>query len=493
MPRTPHRFLFALLLGLAQACGETPSPAPETPSADASPPPNVLVFLVDTLRADHLGCYGYEKDTSPNIDAFAKEGTLYEFAWAAASSTSPSHGSIFTSTYPRVHGVWNRTLDQKGEPIFPRLADKAETMAESFQNAGYATVAITDGGNVTEARGCAQGFDHFDSGFRGVRDRVTTAKAWLEKRNEEQPFFMFLHTYQVHTPYIPESEFVEKFADPDYQGKYRTAWEGALEFSEKNQVKNAIRVIQQRFYKKHHPKEGEGAPNSEDLNFLISLYDAEIGLTDAVFGDLVAWMKEQELWENTVILVTSDHGEEFWEHGQYGHHQVYDHTLHVPFLVRTPDGVGGLRRPDNIELLDLMPSLLELCGIPIPNSVMGRALNFQSALPPQEDTQNVIGETNWPEEQVAFRTGKNKAMLFPNSNRRPEAYLLETDPGEHKNRVGTSTSQAFLKQVIETLETWRKLCADTRAEYGLAPAIRNIRQLSPERLAELQALGYVEW
>jgi len=483
MPSTLHRTLVLLTLALL-GCGQKSA----VPLA-AGPSVNVLVILIDTLRADHLGSYGYPHSTSPFLDKFAAQSTLYERAWAQASSTSPSHGSIFTSTYPRVHGVWNRTLDPNGEAIFPRLASKAITLAEVFQEGGYATAAITDGGNVTESRGFGQGFDSFEAQFKGVRNRVERAKDWLQEERTK-PFFLFLHTYQVHTPYIPEAKFVEKFGNADYHGPYRKAWRDALEFSKSNQIKNAIRVIQQKFYRPHHPKEGEGPPSPDDLEFLIALYDAEIGTTDAALEDFLTWAEKEGHLKNTLVVITSDHGEEFWEHDQYGHHQVYDHTLQVPLLVRTPGQIKGVRRPENVELIDLMPSLLSFAGLPIPPSVMGRTLKFGEAIK-NGDTHTAIAETNWPEAQIGVRQGDTKAMLFPNSNRHPEVYFLTDDAGEIEDQIGQPRGKYFLGQTMNALQSWEILCKETQSLYQLAPALRNIRQLSPERLAELQALGYV--
>jgi arylsulfatase A-like enzyme len=468
----------------------TPDPGPARPEV----PPNILVFLIDTQRADFLGAYGHDRPTSPNLDAFAADALVYERAYAAASSTSPSHASIFTSTYPHTHRVWNRIIEEsREEPIFPSLSKHSATLAEAMSFAGYATAGICDGGNLQKSRGFAQGFDLWDSKFFGAENRVQRAEKWLKlRRKRDQPFFMFLHTYQVHTPYLPDPEHVEIFADPNYDGVFRKAWIDAKTFYESaKQEPGTIRKVQGDYYKPHIPAVGAGPPAPDDLAFLIALYEAEIHQMDQAFGQLIQSLKDQGLYESTLIVVTSDHGEEFWEHGQYGHHQVYDTTLHVPFIVRAPDGPRGERRSEAIELIDLMPTLLYQADIDIPESCVGRVLNFERPDPISEH-RAVIGESNWPEQQVAYRVGNQKAMLFPEADRPAEVYQMNRDPGESTDLASAAEGKAFLVKILPRFEAWATECVAWTKRYNMNPSVRDKGRMSAEERAEMIALGYLE-
>lgn len=512
MTSTRARFLVRLLPGLllCAACGDgAPSTADANAAdvsfdfaaaadADAPPPvadrPNLVVFLIDTQRADFLGTYGHPQPTSPQLDAFAREGMVFEAAFAQASSTSPSHASLFTSTYPRTHGVWNRVVhDVLDDPVHPALADSAVTLAEALAEHGYDTAGIADGGNVQASRGFAQGFRVWDSDFRGADHRVDRAVRWLDsERDPAKPFFLFLHTYQVHTPYVPERQYVELFADPDYDGPLRAAWEGARAYWEENiaTLRGAIGDIQSRFYKPHIPKEDGTSLPPADLAFLKALYEAEIRQTDAAFARFLAALDERGLDENTLILVTSDHGEEFWEHGKYGHHQIYDHTVHVPFFVRGPGVPAGARRSDPVELLDVMPTLLRQAGVEralMPPAVVGRVLDLGRADSPADD-HVVVAETNWPEAQIAWRHGARKAMLFPESERPAEVYRWRDDPLEQDDLAAREA--AWLEAIRPPVADWKQSADAWQAQQGLQPGVRGLDRLSPAEQAQLQALGY---
>lgn len=498
------RILPALALcGALSACGDEPAPTPDGAGGDpassalalrSETPPNILIFLIDTQRADHLGFHGHAAPTSPQLDAFAEESLVFERAYAPASSTSPSHASLFTSTYPRVHGVWNRVPRGEDEdPIFPALSPKAITLAEVLQEAGYSTAAICDGGNLQENRGFSQGFQVWDSKFLGAENRVDRALQWLDsERDPEQPFFLFLHTYQVHTPYLPEPQYLEQFADPDYQGPLREAWQRARSFwTSSSEVRGAIRRIQGDFYKPALPADGE-LPRSEDLAFLKALYQAEIRQMDTAFGRLVEELAARDITpDNTLILITSDHGEEFWEHGQYGHHQIYDTTAHIPFVVRGPGTLQGARRADPVDLLDVMPTLLYWAGIEfdyLPPSMLGRVLDFGTAEAPAART--IVGESNWPEHQWSWRVGDRKAMFFPGSDRATEVYDFAQDPGEQDDLASRQAS--WLESIRADQKAWAEHAAQWQADHQLAPGVRDWNRLSQEERDALIGMGYVD-
>ncbi len=453
---------------------------------------------MDTQRADYLTMYGHEADTSPNLQAFADDALVFDRAFAAASSTSPSHASIFTSTYPQVHGVWNRVVLDKGhdheKTIYPSLGDRSVTMAEALKEGDYQTVGICDGGNLQVNRGMAQGFDYWDSKFLGAYNRVEHAKKWFSQdRDPDSPFFMFLHTYQVHTPYLPEPKFVEMFADPNYDGPFLKAWQGAYNaYHTGPRTSGVIRDMQKKYYNPLLPKDHEGPPPPDDLTFIKALYQAEIRQMDDAFGQLVAWLKANDLYEDTLIVVTSDHGEEFWEHGTYGHHQVYDPTLHVPLIIRAPGGPRGERRDEPVELIDLMPTLVYHADLPPPPGMQGRILDLYKAYP-DATTRDVIGESNWPEHQVAVRVGDQTAVAFPEDESKADQLFDNSKlPRETVDIAATPEGKSFLGGMHQRLDVWRDMCAQWQKQHNMRPGLRNGDRLSKEEREEMIALGYLD-
>lgn len=492
---------FLAIAGLASSCGDSPAPNDSDPArgtAGASSAfrpetaPNFLIFLIDTQRADSMGLYGSEADTTPNIDAFAQQSLVFDRAYAPASSTSPSHASLFTSTYPRVHGVWNRVPRGDEEPIFPALSPLATTLAEVLGEIGYDTAAICDGGNLQSNRGFDQGFRTWDSKYLGVDNRVDRALQWLDnERKQDQPFFLFLHTYQVHTPYLPQPEHVALFADPEYQGPVRQAWQNALAFYNANPgIKGAIRKIQGDFYRPTLPEDEFSRPAPDDLAFMLALYHANTHQVDAAFARLMSELETRGITtENTLFLITSDHGEEFWEHGQYGHHQIYEPTAHIPFIFDGP-GVKSARRSDPVDLLDVMPTLLHWSGLEVdslPPAMMGRVLDLSStaAAPPHP----IIGESNWPVHQLSWRDDQRKAMYFPGSDRADEVYRYVEDPLESHDRA--IADAAWLAEIRAPRAAWEAHAAAWQKEHDLLPGVRDWNSLSSAEQRALVAMGYV--
>lgn len=463
------------------ACGaEAPVSA-----ADAGKP-NVLLFLIDTLRADHLGSYGHVRPTSPALDAFAGTATRFENVYAQAPRTVASHASLFTSTYPAVHGAWNGAHPSEGEDApLPNLSDKAHTLAEVLSESGYDTAGICDGGWLKKSRGLAQGFAHFESHFRGVEDRVGEALKWLERRSkEEQPFFLFLHTYEVHTPWLPDPELLEPFVG-DYQGKLLGVLEAARAFHASGEVKNPIVDTHRKFFE---PLLGELDP--EDVQFVKALYDAEIRKVDREFARLLAALDALGLAEDTLVIVTSDHGEEFGEHGRWEHVQVYDECLRVPLLVRLPGQRAGEVRNDPVELVDVMPTLLAELGLDIPEAAQGRAIDLRAPETPGPERE-LWAETNEPRAQVAWRRGASKVVLHPDEDARGEVFDLSSDPRETNDLATGDQGTAAAAHARVRLEAWRGTSAEHALRFGLDRPVLSQDDLDPQTIRELEELGYV--
>ncbi|MDF1799950.1 MAG: sulfatase [Planctomycetota bacterium] len=291
---------------------------------------DVLLIVIDTLRADALSCYGNEGPTSPVLDALAADGLRFDEVLTQAPNTATSHATLFTGLYPWTHRVANLTSLEHGTAGLPPAFI---TLAERFAAAGYDTAAFTDGGPLGRAWNLMQGFDHLAGQFEGVEAKVDQTLAWLEAEGSDADRdrrFVFLHTYQVHEPYLPPLEYRDRFnTNPGYDGPVLAAETEA----------RALRT-----------SGGEVEPNGKilfrdkadfgpaDVRYLWDLYRAELAFTDAQLGRLFDELKARGEYDDMTIIVTSDHGEEFGEHGLFGHKQLYRETLRVPLIVKLPKG-----------------------------------------------------------------------------------------------------------------------------------------------------------
>lgn len=485
------RYCSILLLALCLvACGGEPSTSTEASGGGSGPARtdwNVVMIVLDTLRADGLGCYGNPRQVSPRLDAFAAEGILFENAWAVSPGTASSHASMFSSTYPETHGVWNREMHEGEAAGGHALSPEAITLAEAFQEAGYFTGAIADGGFVSEARGLDQGFEYFESFTRGGPAIFKHAGKWLDRHAaDEDPFFLFVHTYETHVPFVPLPADLERIAG-DYRGPMRDAYEAAYAESEGNERKRKKQTTQA----KHFRKLLHGELSQADKDFYRVLYDAEVLLTDRLVGELLDRLEVLGLQENTLVLITSDHGEEFWEHGQHGHTQVYEPLLHIPLLVRMPEGPQGVRRSDGLDHVDFLPSLLAAVGIAKPKTAMGRIVDFAA-----EDLSGaerwLVGQNNYPTAQTAARRGTQKWIAYADPERKEELFDLAEDPLETRNLVEEDPAAGFLKSARAFADDWRQQCLDWIEAHRLEAIERgDSRQMPGQSQRELEQLGYI--
>lgn len=327
----------------------TPSVVPEI-SRQRAPlvrPPNVVLYVIDTLRADHLGCYGYERKTSPNIDALSRDGVCFEEVTAQSSWTKSSVATILTGLLPSVHGA----LDYAD-----KLPQEVETVAEILAQNGYSTVAVVGNGFASGRFEVTQGFQKerlILGRAHQIHDTVVTS---LEQLDPSKPFFLHVHTMDPHTPYAPPKVF--------------NRWSKSL----RSVTGPQLREIGERAW--FGPASGtpERPPELEDL---IALDDGEVAANDHAFGLLVKELKERGLYDNTLILVVSDHGEEFFEHGGFGHvHTLYRELLRVPLVVKFPNQVGaGTRAAGEWQHLDVAPTMLAALGIEVPPAMKGIAFD----------------------------------------------------------------------------------------------------------------------
>ncbi len=310
---------------------------PENPTASSWPqlnsPPNILIYLIDTLRADHLGAYGNPQGLSPHLDAFASEALLFEQPMAQSSWTKSSVASLFTGLLPPFHQA-NRREE--------RLPSQLETLAESLAQEGYATRAFGTNINISEVFGFTRGFEDFtfmDDETKGSEHLTNGALQWLDQRDPNRPFFLYLHTLDPHSPYQPKEPFRSAFAATVREETFA-------------QSRTHIRQLE-------HGKQPADPLIVEELK---SLYQAEIAANDASFGALLQGLRERGLYEDTVILFLSDHGEEFAENRQWTHGKnLLQETTHIPLILRVP-GMAPGRSQVPVQHTDWKPILLQLAG-----------------------------------------------------------------------------------------------------------------------------------
>jgi arylsulfatase A-like enzyme len=409
------------------------------------PHPNVIWISVDTLRADRLGVYGAERPTSPELDKLARSGVRFEWAISQAPWTKPSHRSMLTGFYPSVR--------DKGRTQF---------IGVPFHRAGYRTFAITGAGQIDSSFGFDRGFEIYRLNY-WIHDPATMLD-WVVER-ADSPFFLFLHTYETHEPYT-HTRFVEGMPGGRFQG----------EFSKKtyNQVRGQL--------------------TDEEKVYVKALYDGDIAYTDAKLGILFADLEKRGLLDNTILIVTSDHGEQFWDNGTWGHGQsMWDHQIRVPLIVRLPPKLGfpaARVETDQIELLDLYPTVLDLAGVPLEQPVQGRSIRklFEAAgpLPPKPAFAE---HTNVPMfERRALRTPRFKLII---SHRRKakgeepstyELFDLRADPREQ-----IDLSARFPDQVARLeAELYRRMSRDAGERDEEVP-----ENVDGELRKQLEALGYI--
>lgn len=326
--------------------------------------PNIVLIDLDTLRADHMSIYGYDRQTTPNIDAWTERSAavVFENTIAAASWTLPSHVSMFTAMDTHKHGIHQN----KPMPL------SMQTLAEILRAAGYSTIAVTGGGFVHSSFGFAQGFDEYRSfssrmGFENEIE-VTTRDALKKlERYQEHPFFLFFHTYEIHNPYRPRMPGLEAIGGRDTE--YVIGVEDLPRHADDGFLNHRQLVL--------GTSKGERFENRPDdlMEMAIDLYDAGIVYADKFVNMVLARIDELELANNTIVVITSDHGELFGEHGEVNHYCVYDGNVYVPLIISAP-GVSkrNHRVRGQVRSIDLMPTLLDLVGLAQPEGIDGVTL-----------------------------------------------------------------------------------------------------------------------
>ncbi|MCP4592697.1 MAG: sulfatase [bacterium] len=427
--------------------------------------PNVLMIVVDTLRADKLGCYGSPLGLTPQIDAFAAGGTRFETTYAHAPWTLPSFASLLTSTYPVEHGAGGQV--GRWRP----LRGSARTLAECFRDAGYATGAVVNVDFLTQPFGMNQGYAAADYDFHAPSDNVnmrdataTTSAAlgWLGRR-DDRPFFMMVHYFDPHVVYAPPATFRRKFASPeDREG---SNWV----FGTRGDMMGLRR--------------GTRRLEPEIIRRVEKLYDGEVAYADQQIGRLLAELNKLGLADSTIVMITADHGEEFLDHGGFEHgHTLYDELLRVPLIMCYPPRLprGTVVAP--VGQIDVAPTLCALAGIDPEPSFAGRSLLPLVDGGAWEDRPILAMGNFWGPPLSGLRMGDHKIVRMPNGI---SLYRVSSDPRE-------LTDLASSVPVRESLEAKLAQVIAAAAARGAGAGAGSTVILSPEELERLGSLGYLE-
>jgi arylsulfatase A-like enzyme len=486
----------------ARISGSTqPIPAPGSPPA-AAKKPNVLLIVMDTVRADHVSVYGYERETTPFLREFAREATVYERAIACDGFTLPTHASMFTGVYPSWHGATVRSTYPYGSSLSPRR----QTLASVLRANGYFTAeAVANYGYLGPAMGLAQGFTSAQA-RRAVPLSDSTRPSYLresvkkflsaafnttafdqfrllatdinrhalgtieENRDRNAPFFIFLNYMDAHIPYIPPAPFRTRFNGSDRNVKPRLdeTYEGYQAL--RDEVNSEKRSL-----------------DENEKRYMISQYDAGIAFMDSAIGTLMKRLRELGLYDNTLVIITSDHGEAFGEHNrrEHGISSVYQDQVHVPLLVKYPGQHEGHRSDALVSQVDFMPTVLEVSGIAAPPGLQGQS--FRS--PRSEESSAIFSESSAVGYQQAYPRlrGARRAVFSGNLKLTvwtagdPEFYDLAADPGELNNqyRPDDPRAAALLARVNAWIAAMPRLPAQSKS-------------IDKSTLEKMRSLGYVQ-
>lgn len=401
---------------------------------------NVVIIAFDATQTSHLGSYGYYKNTTPYLDNFATKSVLFKNAISPAPWTVPTYISWFTSMYPSEHKVVNRFAVYSPPKMvlanLRNLTPSAVTLAEIMKQNGYATVGFTGDAGARGAQGGSIGFDIYidtPAGFNGFDYSMPLAMNWI-RNNTDKKFFMFLHGYDDHGQYQMKN-FTGKFVDFNYTGKYKGMVQEQAALREEGLAKGFVNVT------------------DDDVRFWRAWYDEKIYDADERFGNFLSQLKELGLLDKTIIIVSSDHGTEFYEHKTFDHgHTLYQELIHIPLIIWMPALKQGRVINDQISTLDIMPTILDLVKIS-PNAtvkIQMKGISLLPALNGREVDRDVYSETDYRlythKRAVVTKDGWKFILTLaesPNKTNIKELYNLNWDTNETINLINSEPRRTY--------------------------------------------------
>jgi choline-sulfatase len=402
---------------------------------------NVLIIAIDALQATHVSYYGYERETTPTIDSIAKNGTTFKNAYSTAPWTVPSYMSIFTGLFPSEHKVVNKYTEfTKEKQTITKLEDVSPnviTLAEELHSHGYKTAGFTGDAGVNSIFGYGKGFDTYENNdkFGSIEVSSRQALEWL-KSNSKEKFFLFLHGYDAHGQFkLPENYQGKFMTDFTYDGPYKGTPEEQGALREEGLVKGTLDLT------------------DADKEFWRRWYDSKIFDADARFAQFWKEFEAMGLTKNTLVIVLSDHGTEFFEHNRIDHGPtLYNELTHIPLIITGPNIPKDKKLDAQVSLIDIAPTILSYIGI-TPSKPYATQLKGENLLPLIEEKTNT-GHTTYTETDYrnythkrAIQTTDGMKLIMTMETGERELYNLNKDPKEQ-----TDISQEF-PQAVYTLET----------------------------------------
>lgn len=459
-------------------------------SSEKPSPPPIILISIDTLRADHLGCYGYPRNTSPNFDRLAEAGVFFRDVFSSAPVTAPSHMSLFTSLSPVIHGITNYGAAKGEEAVRTRvLSPRLTTLPEFLQAHGYLTVGLTGGGNVGAEMGFGRGFDHYEAAFgqwvdgegcyrTGIDDDTRArelVREWVAaSRREGKPLFLFFHHTICHLPYLSgPPEHRQRFLRDPVEGLPR---DPAI-FSPGDKFQETSRA----FF----------SPLNEDdprhIQHYIDLYDGGVYYSDVILGHLLEELRRAEIYDDALIVVLSDHGEELFDHAGWRHWKLFRETIQVPLVIKFPgDRYAGEEVDIPVQLVDIFPTIADYLG-------------WDGDLPPIQGTSLlglISGGGTYRGDPVSFsqdgsylRFSRDGLTFFdqPLGNTRYRLFAgsdqAETENLAEREALKLAALKKEAQRIMAKHRAWRERL------LGDEDAI--LLEADQEKVDELRALGYI--
>lgn len=479
--RLPLPAVAAALGVIVLGCGTSVDPGasrreePTTESVDRAPAvrpaplPDILLFTIDTARADHFSAHGYERETSPTVRELAERGTRFDRAYAPSSWTLPSVVSMLTGVLPREHGVTHATLESNGSQTHIPLSDELPSMVETLRAAGYETVGVTANVFLHGGLGFDRGFDDYEClGFVALPQLRQALEPRVERlAASSRPFFLWVHVLEPHFPYVEQEPALAEFWPPprprlpERVGPYT--------------VRDMLQFIRED-------------ATGDHLEFIEALYDSEIRATDDFLRELLGRLEARRL----AVVVSSDHGEEFFEHGGVGHGRtLYEESIRVPLVIALPEEeprARVVRRP--VSLMDVLPTLVELVGARVPegvsgysllSSLRGRPLRRPRVIAELDASMSLLGDVA-PLRSATIIGPRYKYIERTRGPSGAALYDLSRDPAETYDR------SALQAEIASSMR--RELRGHLGEAFARQPLLRGIAV--PVPIEHLRALGYAE-
>ncbi len=463
-------------------------------------PVNIILISIDTLGAKHLSCYGSQRRTSPNLDRIAREGIRFEKVISQSPKTAPSHMTMFTSLYPEIHGV-HKSYDEES---FFNLNPVWKTLPEILKGYGYHTAAFTGGAQVSKGFGFERGFDQWQENMHRLDwKNFDPLFKWLDQVPKSEPFFLFLHTYQVHDPYLHPKPY-NRFFDSDYQGWIIDDREKLQKLTNSNKYIS----IHTLFWGQKEYKGDDmdlSRISERDTEHFEALYDGGILYSDSVLGKFFNELEKKGILggSQTLLIITADHGEEFREHGDFLHKRLYTETEAVPLIFYWPGVLPqGKVSKGQVRLLDLAPTILDLLGAPIPAQMQGVSMK-DGMVSGREMVLSAYSEDSFIKRQYGLRTA-NLFFYQKEGESREELYLTSSDQAEKNNLLAMPNdlenflkksfafSEHTIKALRKSISNFHYYCKRYKDIFEIPQTGAEKVQLNEEQIEKLRALGYIK-